>query len=74
MEILGGVLGLVLVVLAVVLALFWLIFPWMVHSQLKDLIELQKRQESKLDTMNGLLERIERNSRKTVDGQTAQDA
>jgi hypothetical protein len=59
MEIAGGVLGLVLVVLAVVLALFWIIFPWMVHSQLNELIESQMRLEALQRAANFTLENIE---------------
>lgn len=59
MDILGGFLGLIIIVLAIVLALFWIIFPWLVYSQLKTLIESQKRLEELQRMTNYALEKIE---------------
>jgi len=66
MEIVGGVVGVVLVVFAVVLALFWIVFPWMVYSQLKGMIESQKRLEEMQQLTNYVLEKIERHNSQTA--------
>ncbi len=59
MEFLGGIVGLVLVVLLFVLAIFWLIFPWMVHAQLKSLIEGQERLQDLLRTIVNLNQKMQ---------------
>lgn len=59
MEILGGIVGVVLVVLLFVLAIFWLIFPWLVHSQLKSLIEGQERLQDLLRTIVSLNKKMQ---------------
>jgi hypothetical protein len=60
MEILGGIAGLILFVLLVVLAIFWLIFPWMVYGQLKSLIQGQKRLEDSQSMMQHIFTKMER--------------
>jgi hypothetical protein len=56
---LSGIIGLVLAVLFIVLAIFWLIFPWMVYEQLKNLIRGQKKLEDLLSTMQHILTKVE---------------
>ena len=59
MEILSGIAGIILFVLLIVLAAFWLIFPWMVYAQLNKLIEGQKRIEDSQSTMQHIFTKME---------------
>jgi hypothetical protein len=57
---LSGIIGLVLAVLFIVLAIFWLIFPWMVYAQLKSLIQGQKKLGDLQGTTQHILTKMER--------------
>lgn len=69
MEILGGAFGLVIAFLLLILAIFWLIFPWMVYAKLNGLIAGLKKLEDSQSTLQHILtkiaghaEAVERNS------------
>ena len=55
----GGIIINFLFLLLFVLAIFWLIFPWMVYAQLKNLIQGQKKLEDLQSTTQQILTKME---------------
>lgn len=58
----GGIIGIALLVLLILLAIFWLIFPWMVYAQLQGLIQGQKRLEESHSIIQHMLTKMERHN------------
>jgi hypothetical protein len=46
-----GIIGLIVVILAMILAIFWLIFPWVVYAQLRAIVREQKRTNNLLTAL-----------------------
>ena len=66
----GAILFLVLMVLGIILAVFWLIFPWMVYAQLKTLNMTLKRVDESQQVIQHILTKMERQASGTTDHDT----
>ncbi len=60
MELLGGALGLLLSMLLLILAIFWLVFPWMVYAKLNAMILSLKRLEDSHATSIHIFNKVAR--------------
>jgi len=72
MQTLGGVGTVAVLALAAILAIFWLVFPFMVHNQLHRIEKQLKKANDTLESAIYYLARIEENTKPRADrGQTA---
>jgi len=72
MQTLGGVGTVAVLALAAILAIFWLVFPFMVHNQLHRIEKQLKKANDTLESAIYYLSRIEENTKPRADrGQTA---
>jgi hypothetical protein len=72
MQTLGGVGAVAVLALAAILAIFWLVFPFMVHNQLHRLEKQLKKANETLESAIYYLSRMEENTKPRADrGQKA---
>lgn len=51
----GSFMAIAVIVVLLVLAVFWVIFPWMVYAQLKDLLKATRQNNSELSQLKAAL-------------------
>jgi len=67
MQTLGGVGTVAVLALAAILAIFWLVFPFMVHNQLHRIEKQLKKANDTLESAIYYLSRIEENTKPRAD-------